>query len=362
MTPYVNLQLTARIALIVALALISIWLLWRFLPALAWGTVLAIATWPAREWLIARGTGKSGAAIILVLVVIVLLVAPLIVFVVQMGKELFVVVQQMRDLRQTGMGTPDWVSHLPLVGGYLASWWQSHLADADSARELWRQLEAMGIMHWARGLGSEFINRLVILAFTLLTLFFIYRDGDAIADQGRTIADRVFGSSAEHLADEAVLAIRATVNGLVLVGLAEGFVLGLGYVVAGVPHPVLFGFATALLATIPFGAPLVSVIACFALVVQSYFTSAILLFLFGSCVVLVADHFVRPVLIGRSTRLPFLWILLGIFGGLETFGLVGLFVGPAVLAAALAIWRESAKPVRMAPNAGAGEEADAPPG
>jgi len=348
MTPNANLQLTARVALIVALALVAIWLLWRFLPALAWGTVLAIATWPARDWLIARGTGRSAAGLILVLFVVLLLVGPLIVFVVALGKELFVLVQQMRELRQTGMGTPDWVSHLPLIGGYLAAWWQSHLADPDSAREAWRQLESVGIMHWARGIGSEFINRLVILAFTLLTLFFIYRDGDAIADQGRAVADRVFGSSAEHLAEEAVLAIRATVNGLVLVGLAEGFVLALGYVATGVPHPVLFGFATALLATIPFGAPLVFVIACVALIVQSYFTLAILLFLYGSCVVLVADHFVRPALIGRSTRLPFLWILLGIFGGLETFGLVGLFVGPAVLAAVLAIWSESAKPARTA--------------
>jgi predicted PurR-regulated permease PerM len=351
MTPNANLQLAARVALIASLALISIWLLWRFLPALAWGTVLAIATWPAREWLTKRGMTRPGAAVILVFAVIVLLAAPLVLFGVQLGKETIVLVRQMRDLRQTGMGTPDWVSHLPLVGDYLAAWWQSHLADADSASELWRQAESIGLMHWARGLGGELINRLVILAFTLLTLFFIYRDGDAIMDQGRTVANRVFGSSAQHLAEEAALAIRATVNGLVLVGLAEGFFLGVGYVAAGVPHPVLFGFATALLATIPFGAPLVLALACFALVAQSYVMSAVLLLLFGSILVFIADHFIRPALIGRSTRLPFLWILLGIFGGLETFGLVGLFVGPAVLAAVLAIWSESAKPAQTASGA-----------
>ena len=63
--------------------------------------------------------------------------------------------------------------------------------------------------------------------------------------------------------------------------------------------------------------------------------------------VLVADHFVRPALIGISTRLPFLWILLGIFGGLETFGLIGLFLGPAIMAAVLALWREAAKPATL---------------
>ena len=73
-------------------------------------------------------------------------------------------------------------------------------------------------------------------------------------------------------------------------------------------------------------------------------TAAILLFLFASVVVFVADHFIRPGLIGASTRLPFLWILLSIFGGLEAFGLIGLFVGPAIMAAVLALWREGIKP------------------
>jgi len=75
---------------------------------------------------------------------------------------------------------------------------------------------------------------------------------------------------------------------------------------------------------------------------QSRVTAAVVLFLFASALVFVADHFVRPALIGRSTRLPFLFILLGIFGGLETFGLLGLFLGPTLMAVMVAIWREGA--------------------
>ena len=144
----------------------------------------------------------------------------------------------------------------------------------------------------------------------MLALFFAYRDGPTIAKQSHIVADRLVGPSAEPLAEEAIVAVRATVNGLVFVGLAEGAVLGAAYVIAGVSHPVLFGFATALLATVPFGAPLVVIIACFALLIQSRITAAILLFLFASAVVFVADHFIRPGLIGASTRLPFLWISL----------------------------------------------------
>jgi predicted PurR-regulated permease PerM len=139
--------------------------------------------------------------------------------------------------------------------------------------------------------------------FTLLTLFFAYRDGPAIIDQIRTVADRLFGRSGEHLGKEAVVAVRATVNGLVLVGLAEGAVLALAYVMAGVSHPVLFGFATGLLATVPFGA-VVYVVACFTLIAQFRVSAAVVLFVFASAVVFIADHFVRPALIGASTRLP----------------------------------------------------------
>ena len=339
-----SLQLFGRIVLITILVVLAVWLLRRFLPALAWAAVLAIATWPVREWLTDKGMKRSNAAISLTFVFGVLIVGPLVVLAVQMAREGVVIVQGVRELRENGLGTPEWVAQIPFVGAYVASWWTAHLADPDAAKELLGQVELMAVTQWGRSFGSELISRLVILVFTLLTLLFAYRDGPTIIDQTRIVADRLFGPSGQHFGREAVVAVRATVNGLVLVGLAEGALLGVAYTIAGVSHPVLFGFATGLLATVPFGAPLVYVVACVTLIAQSRLSTAVLLFLFASAVVFVADHFVRPALIGMSTRLPFLWIFLGIFGGLETFGLVGLFLGPAILAAVLAIWREGADP------------------
>lgn len=339
-----SLQLFGRIILVTALVVLAVWLLHRFLPALAWAAVLAIATWPVREWLIYKGMRTPSAAISLTLLVGMLIVGPLLVLAFQMAREAVVIVQGVRELRETGLGTPEWVPQLPFVGGYLASWWAGNLADPAAAKELLGRAESMAFISWTRSFGSELVGRFVILVFTLLALFFAYRDGPTIINQTRIVADRLVGPSGEHLGKEAVVAVRATVNGLVLVGLAEGALLGLAYVITGVPHPVLFGFATGLLATVPFGAPVVYVIACLLLIAQSRISVAILLFLFASAVVFVADHFVRPALIGMSSRLPFLLILLGIFGGLETFGLVGLFLGPAIMAAVLAIWREGAEP------------------
>jgi predicted PurR-regulated permease PerM len=160
--------------------------------------------------------------------------------------------------------------------------------------------------------------------------------------EGRLIAERLFGPSGEDLGKNVVATVRGTVNGLVLVGLVEGVLLGVAYAAAGLPHAVLLGIVTAVLATVPFGAPLVFVLCALFLFAHSQTTAAIAVLVFGSLVVFVADHFVRPVLIGSSTRLPFLWVLLGIFGGLETFGLIGLFLGPAIMSVLVAMWREAA--------------------
>jgi predicted PurR-regulated permease PerM len=336
-------QRIARTILVVAIVGVGVWMLWRFMPALAWASVLAIATWPLRERLIRRGLGKTSSATLLTLVLAVLLVVPLIGLGFEAAREGIVIVQWIRELRLNGIGTPDWVAQLPFIGDAAAAWWQQNLADPEAARALFGRAETGGILTLTRTLGIELATRLTILVFTLLALFFLYRDGPAVIAEARAISDRLFGPPGGRLGKDAVTAVRGTVNGLVLVGLVEGVLLGIAYLAAGLPHAALLGLVTAVLATVPFGAPLVFVVGSLVLLVQSHTTPAIALLVFGTVVVFVADHFVRPVLIGNSTRLPFLWVLLGIFGGLETFGLVGLFLGPAIMSVLMTMWREGAE-------------------
>ena len=141
-----------------------------------------------------------------------------------------------------------------------------------------------------------------------------------------------------------IQAVLGTVNGLVLVGLGEGVLLGIAYILAGLPHPVTIAVLTGILAVIPFGAPVVFGAAALYLAASGSAAAAVAVLGFGLAVVFVADHFVRPVLIGGAVRLPFLWVLLGILGGLETFGILGLFLGPAVMAALISLWREWTEP------------------
>ena len=336
-------QRIARTALIVAVLALGVWMLWRFLPALAWAVVLAIATWPLRQWLARRGMGSTAVASVLTLLLAVVLVLPLIRLGVQAARDSGAIVLWVRDVRQHGLAAPDWLAHLPYIGGAVAAWWQDNLAQPGAARVLLGRAETIGLVGFTRTLGLELANRLTVLVFTVLTLFFLYRDGPSVADASETIAERLFGPPGRRLGKDTVAAVRGTVNGLVLVGLGEGVLLCIGYALAGLSHAVLLGLITAVLAMVPFGAPVIYIGAALYLLAVGQTTAAIALFVFGTVVVFVADHFVRPILIGNSTRLPFLWVLLGIFGGLESFGLVGLFLGPAIMSVLIAIWREGAE-------------------
>jgi len=327
-------------ALAAAVALVAVWMLWHFLPALAWAVVLAIATWPLRNALTRRGMSETAIAILLTIFVTVVLVMPLIGVGIELGREGETVVRWLRDVRQNGLGTPDWLSHLP-YGNALVVWWQGNLAEPEAARALFGRAEANGIFSYTRTLGLEVANRLTILVFTLLALFFLYRDSPRFMAEAEAISDRLFGPRGWGLGRNAVETIRGTVNGVICVGLFEGVLLGFAYAATGLSHATVLGLATGIFATVPFGSALIFVACTLALFVQSQATAAIALLVFGSLVVFVADHIVRPILIGSSTRLPFLWVLLGIFGGFESFGLIGLFLGPAILSAPIAMWREA---------------------
>ena len=125
-----------------------------------------------------------------------------------------------------------------------------------------------------------------------------------------------------------------------LVGLAEGVLLGFVYALAGVPSAVLWAAATGVLAIIPFGAPLAFLCVSALLLANGHTGAAVGVTVAGVVVLFIADHFVRPTIIGNATKLPFLAVLLGILGGVETLGLIGLFVGPVVMTLFVTLWHE----------------------
>jgi len=341
----------ARIALATALIALGLWILFDFLPALAWAGVLAIALWPLYHRmlrLLPEHSDRIVGPLLGTLLIGVIFIAPLVLLGIGLARESHFVTEFVHDARHHGIAVPQWIGQLPLAGPIIATWWSANFIDPALADDLIGRLTLQTLTQSARDVGVEVVHRLALFLFTLLTLFFLFRDGAALTERLRQLSDRLIGLRGERIAQQMIAAVHGTVNGLVLVGLAEGILLGVVYFAVGLPYPASMGAVTGVAAVIPFAAPVVYSLAGLYLLVIGNRFGAIVIFVFGSVLVFCADHFVRPVLIGGAARLPFLWVLLGILGGLETMGFLGLFLGPAVMAALVALWREWTDPEPMA--------------
>jgi len=337
-------QLRARLVVAAILVVLGLWILHDFLPALAWAVVLAIAIWPLYRRLLQilpESSARIAAPLLLTLAIGVLFVAPLVMLGIAIAHETHYFIGLVMSARHTGLAVPQWIADLPIVGPSIADWWRTNLSDPIMAEALFGRLTPRMVAESARQYGGEIVHRVVIFLFTLLTLFFLFRDGSRLANQLRSLSNRVVGARGEIIAHHMIDAVHGTVTGLVLVGFAEGVVLGIVYVAVGLPYPASIGALTGVLAVIPFGAPVIFTIAALYMVSVGKAIGGIVIFVAGMIVLFVADHFIRPVLIGGAARLPFLWVLMGLLGGLETFGIIGLFLGPAIMAALIALWRDA---------------------
>jgi predicted PurR-regulated permease PerM len=336
-------QRIARLVAVVTLAALGLWIIHPFLPALAWALIFAIIAWPLYERLnqtrAARGWPVLAPLAITVSVGLVFIL-PFALIAGELARDVGGVVAHLASFRRNGIPVPDWLPALPGLGGVLARWWQANLADPQSVRELLGRAFTHIPTAMVREFGGQIVHRLALFGFTLLTLFFLFRDGAVLARQIVDLSDRLLGPGAERIGRHVIAAVHATLNGLVLVGLAEGILLGGAYATAGLPHPASVGMLTGVLAVIPFGSPVAFGAAALYLAATGSKLAAVVVFAFGVVVVFVADHVVRPFLIGGAVRLPFLWVLFGILGGLESFGFLGLFLGPATMAVLLSLWRD----------------------
>lgn len=336
-------QGAARTALVLALAALGLWVLHPFLPALVWAVILAIALGPLyaraeRRW---PPTGHNLLLpALFTLAVALVFLAPLVVLGVQAAREAHDLMDWACSMEQTGIPVPDLLGRLPFGSAQASAWWAQNLSHPDAGKELLHRFDNSTAIGLSRTLGAQIVRRAVLFGFSLVALFFLFRDGHVVTRQVLVASARLFGPRGERVARQMVASVHGTVDGLVLVGIGEGALLGIVYYFAGVPHPVLLGALTAVAAMIPFAAPVVFGIAAAIRLADGAVMPALIVVVAGFVVTFVADHFVRPALIGGTTRLPFLWVLLGILGGVESFGLLGLFLGPAVMAALILLWRE----------------------
>jgi predicted PurR-regulated permease PerM len=239
-----------------------------------------------------------------------------------------------------GIAVPHWVENLPLVGSWVADRWQSELAHP-GALSVWTQrTDPTALLSLAQSLGQFMARHVFIIGFTILILFFLYQQGESLADEFRRVLRHRIGERAEDYVDLATRALRASVNSMLIVGLFDGCATGLVYWTAGVTHAALWGAITGLLALAPFLGYVAVTVLTLKLAATGAATPALVSFGLGCVVLFCGDKIVRPVVGGEGTHLPFVWFLMACLGGFEVLGLVGLVIGPVVLTLARELWEQ----------------------
>lgn len=330
-------------ALALGLLLLGLFTLRHFLDALAWAAIFAIALWPLYDRVTARfrpGRHNLLMPALFTLAVALIFITPIGLVGLQLARQADAATDWLRDAQINGITEPDFLQHLPYGQTSLNDWWQQNLGNPGGAQKLVQHATGGHVAHFGRLVGQALVQRLTAFVFTLLTLFFLFREGRTVTRQMRRAATRAFGPTGEQIGQQMIASIHGTVNGLVLVGLGEGLLLGIVYAIAGVPQATIFGLLTAVAAMVPFAALVVFFLVALLLVAKGTIIWAIIVVCTGLIVTFIADHFIRPVLIGGTTKLPFIWVLLGILGGVEAWGMIGLFLGPAIMAALILLWRE----------------------
>lgn len=320
------------IALIGALLAASFWILRPFLPALIWASMIVIATWPLLLMVQAKVRSRRAA----VVVIIGLLV---LVFVIPFSLAVGTIVENAPQISSLGKQfatfkvpvPPDWVERIPLVGDSAAEAWQK-AANAESG-EFAKRLSPYikNVAGWLVAQAGSFGMMLIHFVLTLILSALLYLNGEEAAKMVCHLAHRIAEERGENAAVLAAQSVRAVAQGVVVTALAQSILAGLGLAVVGVPYASLLTAVIFMLTIAQIGGgPILIPTAIWLFWKDS--TGWGIAFSVWAIFVMSMDGFMRPILIRRNANLPLLLIFAGVIGGLIAFGIIGLFIGPVLLA------------------------------
>ncbi|ATO19453.1 AI-2E family transporter [Acinetobacter sp. LoGeW2-3] len=312
-----------------------------FIVPVVWAAIIAYMTWPLYQS-IKRSVGSRPnlSAIIMMLMVTLVVGIPLTfaIFLLQHeGRNLYFELQ--KQVFSGHLTVPDFIRNLPIVGKEISRTLRDINNDPNSIAQnvsIWIQ----GHLNYGKVLFNEISKNLIKLTFAMMSLFFFYRDGEIILKQVSKALEKVIGPRVHHYLDTISDTTRAVVYGVGLTAIAQALLAGVSYFVAGVPNPMVLTIITFIFALIPFGPPMAYGAVSLWLFSQGQTIEAIGVMAWGVCIVSTADNVIRPLVISGATQIPFLLIMFGVLGGIASFGLIGVFIGPVILAVLLAIWRE----------------------
>ena len=331
-----------RIAAAVVLAL-SFWLIRSFLIPLIWAAVFAIANWPLYR-LCALRAPKAIRAHVLPLafsiLITFLVLGPIVFAFATLARQSQAWLTEISIMDKGGLLAPSWLRATPMVGTRLADAWNDAAGAPGGLSALLGRVADSSLLRSLQSVGQLIAYHAFVVAITVVALVLFFRRGEELAKALARRIDEQFGRLGGKFAGVAVAALRATVQSMVLVGLIDGIAMGIVYATVHIPSPIASGAVTGILAMLPFIGYFAVAAVCVSQLAHDATATALLVGAVGFVVLFSIDKFVRPMLMAKGTRLDFLGALMGTIGGLQTLGLLGIFIGPMIVAVGKAMLDE----------------------
>jgi len=311
----------------------TFWILQPFLGALIWAVMIVVATWPVMRWLQGHLWGRRWAATsVMSILLLLVLIVPLAMAVGTVVSHVDVITGWAKNLDEFNLPPPPaWVAKVPFVGDQVLSAWKELRADGVESLGAKLAPYATAFVRWIVGQLGNFGAIFIQFLLTVVAATILYANGEEAARFAHAFGRRLAGHQGENAIRLSGQAIRGVALGVVLTAFVQALIGGIGLAIAGVPFATVLTALMFLLAVAQIGAVPVLVIP----IIWLYWTGHAGMGTFLLVVAIIAgtlDNVLRPFLIKRGADLPLLLILVGVIGGLISFGLIGIFVGPVLLA------------------------------
>ena len=311
---------------------------------LLFGGVIAISTWPLREWMRRIGLSPVLSATLLLLGLLAFVAIPVLLLAPRLAGDLTQIMDVARGWLQSSPPPPVWIDAIPIIGEPIKSQWIAALSSGAAPHEVlapYAEPLRSATLAVARGMGESLLQ--LLLALAVATMF--WAQGDTLAAVSFDVLRRLGGDHLAQIGVMSVNAVRGVFYGVVGTACFQALLMAVGCWLAGIPGAIPIGFITLLLALSQIGGPLIHLVwlaGAYWLYLQGQTGVVLWLFVAWGVFVTFIDNILKPWLIGASMEMPLALVIIGVFGGFLSFGFLGLFVGPVLIAVAFALlvaWR-----------------------
>lgn len=312
-----------------------------FLAATLLAAVVCVSTWPLHLRLLRKLKGRKNlAALIMTLSLVLVIILPLALVAYNLADNVTAFYNWLKQAVENGSPEPPvWLKGMPMIGVHIDAYWQLLATNHDEVVTLEKNLFEP-IKNFLLAGGALLGQGVLQMSLTAFASFFLYRHGVVLTKFIKVAMDRLIGTYAKNVLDNINQTITGVTYGLLGTALAQSFTAVIGFSIAGIQGALLLGVLTFMLSLLPIGPPLIWGSAAIWLFYQGSTGWGVFMLLWGFFLISGVDNVLKPLLISRSSNMPFILVLFGVMGGALTFGFVGIFIGPTLLAVAFRLMRE----------------------